>query len=424
MVSRGSRASRSGGHRSSSSRPGGRGGPSGKGAGRGGQSGNGGARNRRPPSSGGIDRDPSPATGKTDGEGRRGVRARGDDREGRRGVRARGDDREGTRGVRARGDDREGTRGPRPRTDRDEAALAGPRNWGRVARRGAGGINEPDPDAESRRAKARRPEERHAVDQTDQAEAGSRRIPASPERALPSADDLRRVAAAAVTRSRGASRRERRPLGARAQRVEDPAALLKRMIGPPRDKRLLKCLADAGHAFEAERFKDAKGLLTPLVKEVPELAEGRELLGLSLYRLGRWKDAIEELEMFRELTSSTEQHPVLADCHRALEQWADVDELWAELGDASPDPELVTEGRIVVAGAKADQDDLGGAIRILEQGWKLPKRPRPDHLRRAYALADLYERAGKFPRARELFRWVAEHDPKLADVRSRVRALK
>ncbi len=199
--------------------------------------------------------------------------------------------------------------------------------------------------------------------------------------------------------------------------------MLKRTIGPPRDKKLLKRLSDAGHAFESERFKDARALLAPLVKDAPDLAEGRELMGLSLYRLGRWKEAVEELETFRDLTSSTEQHPVLADCHRALKHWADVDELWAELGEASPDPELVTEGRIVVAGAKADQDDLGAAIRILEQGWKLPKGPRPDHLRRAYALADLHERAGKIPRARELFRWVAKHDPKLADVESRLHTL-
>ncbi|NIW35497.1 MAG: hypothetical protein GWN32_02850, partial [Gemmatimonadetes bacterium] len=111
------------------------------------------------------------------------------------------------------------------------------------------------------------------------------------------------------------------------------------------------------------------------MKEAPELPEGRELMGLTLYRLGRWKESIEHLESFRELTDSTEQHPVLADCHRALGRWNDVEELWVELGDASPDPALVTEGRIVLAGARADQGDVAGAIRILERGWRLPKRP-------------------------------------------------
>ncbi len=194
-------------------------------------------------------------------------------------------------------------------------------------------------------------------------------------------------------------------------------------MGESRGTKGARRLADAGDAFMAERFADARRTLQPLVKEAPEVAEVRELMGVTLYRLGRWTEAVEELETFRELAGSTEQHPVLADCHRALEHWGDVDALWDELGEVSPSAELVVEGRIVTAGARADRDDLAGAIRMLEQGWRLPKRPRPHHLRRAYALADVYERAGRTPRARELFRWVAHHDPELADVRDRVRAL-
>ncbi|MEM9203892.1 MAG: tetratricopeptide repeat protein [Actinomycetota bacterium] len=198
---------------------------------------------------------------------------------------------------------------------------------------------------------------------------------------------------------------------------------LRKLVGDPRAKTLTRRLNEGAKAFEAERFGDARTQLTPIVKEAPELPEGRELMGLTLYRLGKWKEAIEHLESFRDLSGSTEQHPVLADCHRALEHWADVDVLWEELGDASPSAELVVEGRIVVAGAKADQGDLTSAIRLLEQNWRPPKRPQPHHLRRAYALADLYDRAGRAPRARELFSWVAGHAPDLADVRARVKAL-
>ena len=53
-----------------------------------------------------------------------------------------------------------------------------------------------------------------------------------------------------------------------------------------------------------------------------------ELFGLTLYRLGQWKDAADHLEAFRELSGSTEQHPVLADCYRALGRWNDVDAMW------------------------------------------------------------------------------------------------
>jgi lipopolysaccharide biosynthesis regulator YciM len=51
----------------------------------------------------------------------------------------------------------------------------------------------------------------------------------------------------------------------------------------------------------------------------------------------------------------------------------------------------------------------------------MPKRPQEHHLRRAYALADLYERAGDVARARELFSRLVAVDPDFADARSRLR---
>ena len=111
------------------------------------------------------------------------------------------------------------------------------------------------------------------------------------------------------------------------------------------------------------------------------------------------------------------------DAHRALGNWADVEELWRELREASPSAELVIEGRIVRAGVEADRDDLEGAIRILEKGWKPPKHPREHHLRRAYALADLYERAGRLPRSRSLFGWIQQAQAGYLDVPERLRAL-
>ena len=190
-----------------------------------------------------------------------------------------------------------------------------------------------------------------------------------------------------------------------------------------RGKSAVRRFDKAASAFRAERFHEARPLLSEMAREAPEIADVRELHGLVLYRLGRFKAAIKELEAFRDLSGSTEQHPVLADCHRALRHWDDVEALYRELAAVSPSAELVTEGRIVLAGATADRGELRLAIKVLEHGWRMPSRPRPHHLRRAYALADLYERAGRSPRARELFRWVESHDPRLADVSQRVRAL-
>jgi hypothetical protein len=183
-------------------------------------------------------------------------------------------------------------------------------------------------------------------------------------------------------------------------------------------------LADAARAFRRERFADAARILRPLAERAPGAAPVRELNGLTLYRQGKWRSAAKELEAFRQLSGSTEQHPVLADCYRALHQWRAVDDLWEELRQASPSADLVAEGRIVTAGALADQDRLPAAIRLLEQGWKRPKRPQLHHLRRGYALADLYERAGEVARARELFGWVAAHDGGETGADERVRSLR
>jgi hypothetical protein len=118
-----------------------------------------------------------------------------------------------------------------------------------------------------------------------------------------------------------------------------------------------------------------------------------------------------------------EQHPVLADCHRALRHWDEVDRLWEELREASPSADLVTEGRIVATGALADRGRLTDAIALLAHGFKPPSRPQPFHLRRMYALADLYERVGELPGARALFERVAAADPDFVDVLTRVRSL-
>lgn len=187
---------------------------------------------------------------------------------------------------------------------------------------------------------------------------------------------------------------------------------------------MFRRLERAANCLDAERYEDVLIQLRPLASAALRLAEVHELRGLALYGVARFEAAVEELEAYRQLSGSTERHPVLADCHRALEHWADVEALWRELGETSPGPEIMTEGRIVLSGAHADRGDLDEALRILEKGWRMPSRPRFHQLRWGYALADIYERSGRLPRARNLFGWVEHHEPELADVRARVHALR
>ncbi len=182
-------------------------------------------------------------------------------------------------------------------------------------------------------------------------------------------------------------------------------------------------LSAAADALDRGRFGDAKRMVQPVLRDLPDVAFAHELAGLALYRLGHWRKAAAELETARRLDSSVRHHPVLADCYRALRRYHEVNELWRELREASPDPVVMAEGRIVVAGALADQGDLEGALKVMEKAMDVPKKVADHHLRQWYVVADLYDRSGDVVRARRWFTLVAERDNDFADVRDRLRSL-
>ncbi len=190
-----------------------------------------------------------------------------------------------------------------------------------------------------------------------------------------------------------------------------------------RSARVNEILTSATSAFEHERYQDTLRLLRPLLDEYPDLPALRELGGLAAYRSRRWAEAVRHLSRFVELTASVDQHPVLADAHRALGHHDDVQRLWDELSAESPSAELVAEGRIVMAGSLADRGQVADAIRLIERAPLRTKRPKPHHLRLWYVLGDLYERAGDLPRARDRFTAVAAADPQFADVSTRLAGL-
>src|SRR5262245_35819195 len=232
------------------------------------------------------------------------------------------------------------------------------------------------------------------------------------ERSTPSTRGPRRE------QSRAQARRPRRRKRAPGD-VESEIARL----GGRRAEYYLRQLMQAADAYAHDRDREALRILRPLADAMPDSPSVHELMGLAQYRLGNYRAAGKELDRFVELTDSVEQHPVLMDCARAQKRWRRVDALWEELAVASPAPELVTEGRIVAAGALADRGRVPDAIAMLSKKSDSVKRPRPDHLRLWYALADLEERAGNNARARALFDRVAEHDPDFADVATRRRSL-
>ncbi len=182
-------------------------------------------------------------------------------------------------------------------------------------------------------------------------------------------------------------------------------------------------LASAADALDRGRFDDARRMLQPVLRDLPDMAFGHELAGLALYRTGQWRKALAELELARQLDGSVYHLPVLADCYRALRRYTEAEAMWRELREASPSPEVMAEGRIVAAGALADQGKMTAAIELLRRSATEPKRVRDHHLRQWYVLADLYDRSGDVIRARHTFSLVARHDPQFVDVADRLRAL-
>jgi Flp pilus assembly protein TadD len=282
----------------------------------------------------------------------------------------------------------------RPRPDEPRELPAGGRGWGGLARKGTKNLGE---------------RKWEGADHADR-----------PEPSPPDAWEADRWVQEPRAKEEAVPPSRRRPPRPVPAPVADELA---KAVGAERAARLASKLADGVRAFERDHFDEARQLLQPVADEAPTAASVRELLGLTYYRLGRWRQAVRELEAFAELSRSTSSAAVLADANRALGRHSRVKELWEEIRVASEDPATVTEGRIVAAGSLADQGRLADAIALLEKGRLSAKHPEDHHLRLWYALADLYERAGEVPRARDLFERVARHDPGLVDVVARRRAL-
>ena len=199
---------------------------------------------------------------------------------------------------------------------------------------------------------------------------------------------------------------------------------IRSIVGETSSKRVVERVALALDAFEKGRYAEARRIVVPVTRECEGVEFIHEIAGLSLYRTGSWRDAAEHLEIARGLSGgSTLNHPMLADCYRALKRYDKVDELWKELKESSPDAAIVAEGRIVAAGALADKGDLQAAVRVMEQVRKDPAKVREHHLREWYVLADLYDRSGDVIKAREWFTKISRQDKGFADVDARLAEL-
>ena len=225
------------------------------------------------------------------------------------------------------------------------------------------------------------------------------------------------IRAKATGRTQKGGRKEVRALDSVVEEFE-------RAIGSRASVRALKRYEAALQAFEAHRYEDARKILNPMSKEYADVAAVHEMLGLCLYRAGQWKRALAELEIAVRLNPEwIFNHAVIADCHRALGNHQMVEKYWRELADASPHPELLAEGRIVMAGSYADRGMLQEGLDLLSKAAGDLKRPAEYHLRQWFVIADLYDRQGNIIKARQFFERIASFDPQFVDVAERLSTL-
>jgi tetratricopeptide (TPR) repeat protein len=212
--------------------------------------------------------------------------------------------------------------------------------------------------------------------------------------------------------------------------------------GPPRKSGSSRFAEEVARAAKAGRGRDAAELfergLDRIAREdyrgavealerakqmAPRSPAVREALGMALYRLERYRDALRELSSYRRLSGRADQNHLLADAHRALGAPEKAVPL-AEEALTSPIPdEAKAEAVVVAAAALGDLGRYPEALSLVRR-WQVPETGvRPFDLRVWYVAGDVLARAGRPQEAEREFSRILRHDPDAFDVRERLAAL-
>ena len=155
----------------------------------------------------------------------------------------------------------------------------------------------------------------------------------------------------------------------------------------------------------------------------PRSGAVREILGMALYRAGRFREALSELQAYRRMSGRLDQNHLIADCHRALGSPSKaVGPAMEALRSIAPD-EVRAEAAVVGASALADLGRYQEALGLLRGFRSKGHGARDYELRIWYVAGDILERAGMRTEAAAEFRRVVRHDPGVFDAAERLAAL-
>jgi tetratricopeptide (TPR) repeat protein len=220
---------------------------------------------------------------------------------------------------------------------------------------------------------------------------------------------------------RGAPRGTQR---ARSSLPRDVVAELRQTAKPGRAEQAISRLERAAQLLERG---DARGALAEAEKAkgfAPRSSSVREIAGLALYRLERYREALTEMQAYRRMSGRADQNHIIADCLRAVGRPDRAVPLAEEaLGSRGVPIAAKTESVVVAASALADQGRFDQALGLLRRIRTRDDVAGPEVLRVWYVTADILERQGRKQDAAREFRKIMRHDAGAYDVAERIERL-
>jgi len=149
----------------------------------------------------------------------------------------------------------------------------------------------------------------------------------------------------------------------------------------------------------------------------------RELLGVALYRAGRFREALRELQAYRRISGRLDENHLIADSYRGLGMPEKAVPVAREAVGAKLSDEARAEAAIVGAAALADLGRYDQALSLLHRFPSTRNVGRPWELRLWYMRGDVLERAGRRSDAAEEFRRIIRYDADAFDAAERLASL-
>ena len=206
-----------------------------------------------------------------------------------------------------------------------------------------------------------------------------------------------------------------------------PADLVAELRGTARPGKADAAISRLERAVRLLQRGDARGSVAEALKAkalAPRSPSVREVLGMGLYHLDRYREALSELQAYRRMSGRADQNHLIADCLRDAGRPERAVPL-AEEALASRRVPLANkaEAVIVAASALADLGKYDQALGLLRRVRTSDEVAGPEVLRVWYVMGDILSRSGRREDAARQFRKIVRHDPAAYDAAERLAQL-